>query len=185
MKESNTNRDIAGEMDGVAIMVQSAISNNDKIYKNIMIESRVFTCERKGSPELLALLSRDAFHSEYPRIWGHIFKLKEERVFAVSILNLDSLVSKFVSLNTILMFDRFWYSIEEAGSWYPARGEACAIGVDFQDASRKLCKLIESFDPNDLEKEHDIRPVSLYPFPNPFAQRLFFDQWLKKESNNI
>ena len=157
--------------------IEKAIAHNPNCSGNILLPNRGFTRASDGKTELLCSLNNKM---QRPHYWGHIF-YKEEYYF-VTILALDRWLN---ASSSNVLFDEFWYELAIEGNWYPIGGQVFAVATSFAAATEKLINMISNFSlkaATNTTNNCDWRVVQIYPFPDPFKNRISLQEWKKGEA---
>ena len=154
--------------------LEQVVANSPNTSGNILLTKYVFTHEHDGYLEILVSLNNK---SQTPHYLGHVFH--KDGLFVATILALDAWCNP---RSAKTLFDQFKYCIEERGCWYPIGGQVYSSSTDFDDLLNQFCAMLSDFNPNTEYADIDYRVVMLYPFPDPFRERLSFDEWLNEQN---
>ncbi len=154
--------------------LEQIVANNPNVSGNILLTKYVFTREHDGYLEILVSLNNK---SQTPHYCGHVFH--KDGLFVATILALNCRLN---APSTNRLFDKFKYCIEERRCWYPIGGQVYACSTDFDDLLNQFCAMLSDFNLNTEYADIDYRVVMLYPFPDPFREKLSFDELLNKQN---
>lgn len=165
--------------ENLLLLLEEAILNNTECSGNILLTKRVFLLESNGKTEILCSLNNK---TRKPHYWGHVFF--KEGHYLVTILAIDRWLNP---RNISDLFEQFWYEIEINGNWYPIGGEVFAVSTTLSGAVENLKNLISNFSEKaaiNTTNHCDYRVAQVYPFPDPFKEKISLKEWQERRSLN-